>query len=107
MSAGHFSLTGLAAIASLAPWLPMYGQALDGYGGVANYVVKRPTDETFATGIATLGSFGVRRLTFDVNAPLSDSKYLLFRITGSTQTVGSFVDFVHRRGFDIAPALDV
>ncbi|PWB82739.1 MAG: hypothetical protein C3F11_10350 [Methylocystaceae bacterium] len=66
-----------------------------------------PTDETFATGIATLGSFGVRRLTFDVNAPLSDSKYLLFRITGSTQTVGSFVDFVHRRGFDIAPALDV
>jgi iron complex outermembrane receptor protein len=36
---------------------------------------------------------------------LNDSKNLLFRLTGSAQNVGSFVDFVRSRSFDIAPSI--
>ena len=46
-----------------------------------------------------------RRFTADVNAPLNDEKSLLFRMTGSAQSLGSFVDFMRTRSFDIAPML--
>ena len=87
------------------PGAMLYGKALGGYGGAANYIRKAPTIETFARGVATIGSFSVRRVTIDANAPLNDSKSLLFRLTGSAQSTGSFVDFVRLRGFDIAPMI--
>ncbi|MGJ0454618.1 MAG: TonB-dependent siderophore receptor [Methylocystis sp.] len=87
------------------PSAMLLGKALGGYGGAANYIRKAPTDETFANAVATMGSFGVRRLTFDANAPLNENKNLQFRLTGSAQTTGSFVNFVRLRGFDIAPML--
>ncbi|WP_244430673.1 TonB-dependent siderophore receptor [Methylocystis sp. ATCC 49242] len=87
------------------PSAMLVGKAPGGYGGAANYIRKAPTDGTFTNAAATLGAFGVRRLTLDANAPLNDAGNLQFRVTGSAQTIGSFVDFVRARGFDIAPAL--
>jgi iron complex outermembrane receptor protein len=87
------------------PSAMLFGKALGGYGGAANYIRKAPTEETFGRAVATLGSFGVRRLTLDVNAPFNDEKSLLFRMTGSAQNLGSFVDFVGSRSFDVAPML--
>jgi iron complex outermembrane receptor protein len=86
------------------PSAMLFGKAMGGYGGSANYIRKTPKAERFARGSGTLGSFGVRRLTFDVNAPLNDSENLLFRMTGFAQNVDSFVDYVRSRGFDLAPA---
>lgn len=85
------------------PSAMLFGKALGGYGGAANYIRKAPTTETFARGTATIGAYDVYRTTFDVNAPLNDGETLLFRMTGFAQSVGSFVDYVRTRGFLIAP----
>jgi iron complex outermembrane recepter protein len=87
------------------PSAMLFGKALGGYGGAANYIRKAPTGETFANISTSLGSFGLRRMTMDLNAPLNERKDLLFRVTGSAQTLGSFVDFVRSRSFDIAPMI--
>jgi iron complex outermembrane receptor protein len=87
------------------PSAMLFGKALGGYGGAANYIRKTPTDECFSRGTVAIGAFDVRRITIDANAPLNDSKNLLFRLTGSGQNVGSFVDFVRLRGFDLAPTI--
>ncbi len=87
------------------PSAMLLGKALGGYGGAANYIRKSPTREAFARAVSTLASFSVRRLTVDVNAPLDDEKSLLFRMTGSVQSSGSFVNFVRARSFDVAPML--
>jgi iron complex outermembrane receptor protein len=87
------------------PSAMLFGKALGGYGGAANYIRKTPTEDVFARAVATIGAFDVRRVTIDANAPLNDNKNLLFRFTGSAQSVGSFVNFVRSRGFDLAPAI--
>jgi iron complex outermembrane receptor protein len=87
------------------PSAMLFGKALGGYGGAANYIRKSPTQETFARTLVTKASFAVSRITSDVNAPLNDDKSLLFRMTGSTQSSGSFVNFVRARSFDVAPML--
>lgn len=85
------------------PSAMLFGKALGGYGGAANYIRKSPTQDTFAQVVATVGSFDVFRTTIDVNTALNEQKNLLFRITGSAQTLGSFVNFVRSRSYDIAP----
>jgi iron complex outermembrane receptor protein len=87
------------------PSAMLFGKALGGYGGAANYIRKAPTPETFARAVSTLASFAVRSLAADVNTPLNDDKSLLFRFTGSAQTLGSFVEFVRSRSFDVAPMI--
>lgn len=87
------------------PGAMLFGKALGGYGGAANYIRKAPTQETFARAVATKASFAVTRFAADVNAPLNDDRSLLFRMTGSAQSLGSFVDFVRTRSFDVAPML--
>jgi iron complex outermembrane receptor protein len=87
------------------PSAMLFGKASGGYGGAANYIRKSPIEETFARSAISLGSFGLKRLTVDVNTPLFGSKDLLFRLTGSAQTLGSFVNFVRSRSFDIAPMI--
>lgn len=87
------------------PSAMLFGKALGGYGGAANYIRKAPTGESFANISTSLGSFRLRRTAIDVNAPLNERKNLLFRVTGSAQTLGSFVDFVRSRSFDIAPMI--
>ncbi len=83
----------------------LFGNSLGGYGGSANYVSKKPTDEIFWRGSATIGGFGLYRTTFDVNTPLTDHNSILLRLTGAAQSQGSFVDFVNSRSFNITPAL--
>lgn len=87
------------------PGAMLYGNALGGYGGAANYIRKTPTEDLFARSVMSFGAFGVVRTNFDVNSPLDDQKKLLFRVTGSAEKAGSFVDFVRLRSFDFAPAL--
>lgn len=87
------------------PSAMLFGKALGGYGGAANYIRKAPVEETYARAVASNGSFAVTRFTGDVNAPLNDDKSLLFRMTGSAQTLGSFVNFNRTRSIDVAPMI--
>ena len=72
----------------------LFGKALGGYGGAANYIRKAPKAEMFGEARGTSGAFGVNRVTVDLNGPLTQDKSLFFRVTGSAQTTGSFVNFV-------------
>lgn len=87
------------------PSAMLFGKALGGYGGAPNYIRKAPTNETFGHIVSTVGAFAVGRLNVDVNAPVAGSESLFFRMTGSAQTEGSFVDFVRARSFDVAPII--
>ncbi|PPD08812.1 MAG: TonB-dependent receptor [Methylocystis sp.] len=87
------------------PSAMLFGKALGGYGGAADYIRKAPVEETFSRVVATKASFDVTRFTADVNTPLNDDKSLLFRMTGSAQSLGSFVDFTRTRSFDVAPMI--
>ncbi len=87
------------------PSAMLFGKALGGYGGAANYIRKAPTQSTSAEARATSGAFGLNRFAIDLNAPLNADKSLLFRLTGAAQTVGSFVNFARARDVDIAPML--
>lgn len=72
-------------------------------GGVVNFVTKKPQDRAFAEVGALYGSFDQVRLTFDGNAPLSDT--LGFRLNASYDDKGSFRDFGFSRDLFIAPVL--
>jgi iron complex outermembrane recepter protein len=89
------------------PSAMLFGKALGGYGGAANYLRKTPKPESFAEVVATSGGFDLNRIALDVNTPVNENKSLLFRLTGSAQTVGSFVNFVRSRSFDVAPMLAI
>jgi iron complex outermembrane receptor protein len=86
------------------PSAMLFGKALGGYGGSANYIRKKPKGEGFAHATATLGTFGTRRLTFDVDTSSSDNHNLWFRMTGFAQSRDGFVDFARSRGFDFSPS---
>lgn len=87
------------------PSAMLFGKALGGFGSAPNYIRKTPENETFAHINSTVGAFAVGRVNIDVNAPVNGSENLLFRMTGSAQTEGSFVNFVRARSFDVAPII--
>lgn len=87
------------------PSAMLFGKAVGGYGGAANYIRKAPSEDSYTSVVGTLGTFGVRRLTLDANRPLNDAKNLQFRLTASAQVVGSFVNFVNLKGYDVAPMI--
>ncbi|MCX7898548.1 MAG: TonB-dependent receptor [Methylocystis sp.] len=87
------------------PSAMLFGKALGGYGSAPNYIRKAPTKESFAEISSTVAAFAVRRVKVDVNTPLFEQDNFLFRMTGSAQTEGSFVNFVRSRSFDIAPMI--
>lgn len=75
------------------------------FGGVYNYVTKKPF-ETFAGNVSiTAGSFGFTRFAADVNVPLNDTRTLLFRLNAAGQTEGSFQDQGFSKNYTIAPSL--
>lgn len=74
------------------PSSTLFGSAMVSFGGLINYVIKRPYD-TFGGEISyTQGSFDLSRLTADVNIPLNEDKSLLFRLTGAIHKENSFQD---------------
>ncbi|MDR6340232.1 iron complex outermembrane receptor protein [Filimonas zeae] len=62
------------------------------FGGVYNYVTKKPYADFGAEISATGGSFEFSRLTADVNTPLNKDKTLLLRVNAGLQSEGSFQD---------------
>ncbi|SEA64280.1 iron complex outermembrane recepter protein [Arachidicoccus rhizosphaerae] len=75
------------------------------FGGVFNYVTKKPYDHFGGEVSLTGGSFNFVRVTADVNAPVSADKKLLFRLNTGFQSAGSFQDQGYNKNFTIAPAL--
>lgn len=73
------------------------------FGGVYNYVTKRPYDQFGGEISFAAGSFEFGRVTADINTPLNKEKTMLFRINAAAQSEGSFQDQGFNKNYTIAP----
>jgi iron complex outermembrane receptor protein len=83
----------------------LYGGAAP--GGTINVVTKQPLRDPFYAIDGTIGSFDFYRGAIDLSGPLNDSRTVLYRLNASYQDRGSFIDFVERDQFTIAPVVSV
>lgn len=82
----------------------LFGSSLVSYGGLINTVTKKPYSG-FGGEISYLtGSFGLNRVTADVNTPLDDADNVAFRINAAYQTENSFQDAGYRTSIFVAPS---
>lgn len=82
----------------------LFGSTLISYGGLINTITKRPY-ETFGGEISyTSGSFGLNRITADVNIPLSESPNTKLRINSAYHSENSFQDAGFKKSLFFAPA---
>lgn len=81
----------------------LFGSSLISYGGLINIVTKKPFS-TFGGEIAyNAGTYGMDRITADVNIPLS--KDASVRINAANQSEDSFQDAGFSKSLFIAPSL--
>lgn len=83
----------------------LYGQVLP--GGLVNMVSKRPGAEAFANADVTVGNFGLRQGTFDLNRPVSENGKAAFRVNGLMMNSDDATDHVYYRNRYIAPSLSL
>jgi len=127
--AGYFSLRGFAVQPTLVNGLPgltngsldvsnierievvkgpsgtLFGSSLISYGGLINTVTKQPFDGTAIDLNYTIGSYGLHRVTADVNTPLDKQHKLLFRLNAALHDEDSFQDAGFKKTRFIAPSL--
>ncbi|MFH6991987.1 TonB-dependent siderophore receptor [Flavobacterium sp. FlaQc-48] len=83
----------------------LFGSSLISYGGLINTTTKRPFKGFGAELNYTVGSYGLNRVTADINTSLNDKKSLNFRINSAYNKQNSFQDAGFRESFFIAPSL--
>ena len=74
------------------------------FGGIYNYITKKPYDHFGGEVSYTTGSFELSRITADVNTPLNKDKTALFRLNAGWQSEGSFQDQGYAKNYTLAPS---
>lgn len=74
------------------------------FGGVFNYVTKKPYEDFGGMISYTGGSYELSRVAADVNTPLNKDKTLLFRLNAAAQSEGSFQDQGYAKNYTVAPS---
>ncbi|APS40113.1 TonB-dependent receptor [Salegentibacter sp. T436] len=127
--AGYFSLRGFPVQPSLVNGLPaltngspdpanmenievikgpsgtLYGSSLVSYGGLINITTKKPYNYFGGNVSYTLGSFGLNRVTADVNTPLDETGDVALRVNTAYHTENSFQDAGFNKSLFVAPSL--
>lgn len=127
--AGYFSLRGFAVQPTMINGLPglsngsldpanidrievikgpsgtLFGSSLISYGGLINITTKKPYDHFGGEVSYTAGSYGLNRVTADVNTPLDDEHKINFRLNTAYHSEDSFQDSGFRKSFFFAPSL--
>lgn len=83
----------------------LFGSSLVSYGGLINTVTKKPYSGFGGEASYIVGSFGLNRVTADINTPLDDADNIAFRINAAYQTENSFQYAGFRTSFFVAPSL--
>lgn len=73
------------------------------FGGVYNYVTKRPYEKFGGEISFAAGSYEFGRVTADINTPLNKEKTMLFRLNAAAQSEGSFQDQGFSKNYTFAP----
>lgn len=82
----------------------LFGASLSSFGGVFNRVTKRAMENFRGEVAYTTGSFGLNRVTLDLNTPLNDERTSLMRVNAAANTERSFQDFGYAKTFTVAPS---
>ncbi|RKD91848.1 TonB-dependent receptor [Mangrovibacterium diazotrophicum] len=83
----------------------LYGSSLISYGGLINIVTKKPYESFGGEFTYLTGSYGLNRLTADVNLPLDEEGKVLFRLNTAYHYQNSWQDAGYRKSFFVAPTL--
>lgn len=81
----------------------LFGSSLISYGGLINVVTKKPFQNFGGEVSYTSGSYGLNRVTADVNIPLNQDASI--RVTSAHQKENSFQDAGFAKSFFLAPSL--
>ena len=83
----------------------LFGSSLISYGGLINVITKKPYDFFGGSINYTGGSFGLNRISADLNTPLDADAKLLLRMNTAYQTQQSFQDAGFTSSLLFAPSL--
>ena len=83
----------------------LFGSTIVSYGGLINITTKTPYDHFGGEINYTTGSYGLNRVTADVNTPLNEDKTVNFRINTAYHSENSFQDAGFRKAIFVAPSL--
>src|SRR5690606_25582064 len=83
----------------------LFGGSFYSYGGLINTITKKPYDGFGGEVAYNLGSFGLNRITADINTPLSKTEKITMRVNAAYHSEGSFQDAGFKKSFFIAPTL--
>jgi iron complex outermembrane recepter protein len=101
---GSFNPSNIERVEVLkGPASVLYGQIEP--GGVINFVTKQPLERPYYFGELEIGSSSFYKPSIDISGPITKDKRLLYRLNVAYENSGSFVDFVDREIFQIAPSL--
>jgi iron complex outermembrane recepter protein len=87
------------------PSATLYGNTMSSYGGLINRITKKPYDDFGGEVSYTAGSYGLNRVTLDVNSPLDSAKKVLFRLNTAGTYNGSFTNNGFSRTLAVDPSL--
>ena len=79
--------------------------AYSSYGGIINTITKKPYFTTGGEIAYNIGSFGLSRITADINTPFSREENVALRLNAAYHSEGSFQDAGFKKAFFIAPSL--
>lgn len=83
----------------------LYGSSLISYGGLINVVTKKPYEEFGGEISYTTGSYGLNRITADINTPIGTNNDTYLRINTAYHSQNSFQDAGMNKSFYVAPSL--
>jgi iron complex outermembrane receptor protein len=83
----------------------LFGANFVGYGGIINVITKKPYFTTGGEITYNTGSFGLNRISADVNTPLSKTEKVALRVNTAYSSENSFQDAGYKKTFFFAPSL--
>lgn len=87
------------------PSATLFGSQGVSYGGLLNRVTKKPFNRHAVEAGVNAGSFGLTRLTADVNTPLKSDNSVLLRVNAAVSSEQSFQDNGFQKKILFAPSL--
>ncbi len=87
------------------PSATLFGSTVTSYGGVVNNVTKKPFESFRGEVGYSTGSWGLNRLTLDLNTPLNKDHTALMRINAMGHTQNGFQDAGRQQGIAVAASL--
>ncbi len=87
------------------PSSTLFGGSFYSYGGLINTITKKPYYHTGGEFSYQFGSFGLNRVTADINTPLSKTERIALRVNTAYHSENSFQDAGFKKSFFLAPSL--